>query len=604
MTKVTEAAPYAVFGGVGAYLADRFVAVASTSPGLTNGAKFSQALQDFPNVLSTHPLAFSVSSYPLLACGGVLAMAGLMYAARDTRVYRRGEEYGNARFGTRREMRSFANRKDFSKNIILGQGCYMNMEEGNNPLTARNNNVIVIGGSGAWKTTSYIMTNLAQMNASFVVTDPKGMTVKRVGKMLEEQGGYKVKVVDFDSLKNTDHFNPFKYVHDEITLLQVIKVLIDASNGQHGKKGEPFWDKSEEMLLSSLFAYLYYRYRGDGSIPGDGKLPSLADIGKLIRLLDSKDNIPSVLEIMFENFAKKFGRENFAVTQFENLKAYQGQTRASVVAIATARFAMFDLPQVKNFIQDDTLEMDKWIEEKYAVFLKIPDMGNSFDFLTTMIFLLAFRRLEERVDHEFEGEALQPLRFLMDEFANLGVIPNIEEALSVLRSRKISIELIIQSIHQLEKHYKDVYKTFFGNCDSVVYLAGSTEPTTQKWLSEDAGKQTIYTKERQQRQVIYRPMARDLITYSEVAKLQRTKALVRISSNDYFKIPKYNYKKHPNAKYFSNSPRDGNWYYFKHYDSLLEAWRDNVKREQEQNNKQIVPEYMTLQKIESEKLYA
>ena len=321
---------------------------------------------------------------------------------------------------------------------------------------------MVIGGSGSWKTTSYIMSNIAQMRSSFVLTDPKGRTVNRVGKMLERRG-YKIKVVDFDSLTNTDHFNPFAYVKDEITLKKVIRALIDATNADHEKKGEPFWDKAEELLITSLFAYLYYRYRGTDTVKGDGIMPSLDQIGTLIRLLtrENKD-VESPLEFMFKSFAEEFGEKNYAYLQWQNfLRNFEGKTRDSVLAISITRFSLFDLEQVKAFIKEDNLDIEKWVDEKTAVFLKIPDMDDTFNFLPLLIFILSFRTLEHKVDNEMGGEAKVPIEFLMDEFANLGRIPNIKQALSVFRSRRMSITILLQNVNQLIAMYKDDWKAFF-----------------------------------------------------------------------------------------------------------------------------------------------
>lgn len=440
--------------------------------------------------------------------------------------------------------------------------------------------MIVVGGSGAWKTTSYIMSNIAQMLGSFVLTDPKGQTVHKVGKMLE-RNGYKIKVVDFDTLKNTDHFNPFAYVKDEITLKKVINALIGATNAEHEKKGEPFWDKSEEMLITALFAYLYYRYRGTDKVKGDGVMPSLDQIGTLIRLLkrENKD-VESPLEFMFKNFAEEFGTENYAYLQWLNfLRNFEGKTRDSVLAITITRFSLFDLEQVKDFIKDDNLEIEKWVEEKTAVFLKIPDMDDTFNFLPLLIFLLAFRTLENKIDNELGGKATIPIQFLMDEFANLGKVPNIEQALSVFRSRLMSITIMLQNITQIKKMYKDSWESFFGNCDAWVYLSGSTEPATQKFFSEAAGKKTIYQKKRERGMIRSEAMGREVITFSEVGELDRLHSLVKIASVPMFKVRKYNYKKHPHAKEFGHEEGDPNWYEVKRYRNSLEMFEANSKKD-------------------------
>lgn len=577
MTNKQSFAPYAVVGGISAFVANRAAELAINAPEAERILAAIQAPQD----IAYNPFHFSMESTPLLVCGAVLGVASLAYLMRDTREYQPGQEYGTGRWGTRKEMKKFRNKKKFSDNLILGEGCYKNFYEGKNPRLNRNNNVIVVGGSGAWKTTSYIMSNIAQMNSSFVLTDPKGQTVHRVGKMLERDG-YKIKVVDFDTLTNTDHFNPFAYVNDEITLKKVINALIEATNADHEKKGEPFWDRSEEMLITALFAYLYYRYRGTDTIKGDGVMPSLDQIGTLIRLLkrENKD-VESPLEFMFKNFAEEFGTDNYAYLQWQNfLRNFEGKTRDSVLAITITRFSLFDLAQVRDFIKDDNLEIEKWVDEKTAVFLKIPDMDDTFNFLPLLIFLLAFRTLEHKIDNELGGKATVPIQFLMDEFANLGKVPNIEQALSVFRSRQMSITIMLQNVNQIIRMYKDSWKSFFGNCDSWVYLSGSTEPETQKLFSETGGKKTIYIKERERGGFTRsKPHGREVITVSEVGELDRLHSLVKIASVPMFKVPKYNYMKHPKAKEFGHKEGDPNWYEIKRYRNSLEMFEANIKKE-------------------------
>lgn len=574
MTTKNAFVPYAITGSMGAFLANRAVELAINAP---QSERLLYALQA-PSDIVHNPLHFSTYTGSLLACGGVLAFASLAYFMRDTREYEPGKEHGSGRWGTRSEMKQFRNKKNFSDNLIFGKGCYKSLYEGSNPRLKRNNNVIVVGGSGSWKTTSYIMSNIAQMNSSFVLTDPKGMTVHRVGKMLE-RNGYKIKVVDFDTLKNTDHFNPFRYIKDEITMKKVINALIEATNAENEKKGEPFWDKSEEMLITALFAFLYYRYRGTAKAEGDGVLPSLDQIGTLVRLLkrENKD-VKSPLEFMFERFAEEFGEENYAYLQWQNfIRNFEGKTKDSVLAITITRFSLFDLEQVKEFIKDDNLEIEKWVKEKTAVFLKIPDIDDTFNFLPLLIFLLSFRTLESIIDNEMGGEAEVPIQFLMDEFANLGKVPNIKQALSVFRSRQMSIVILLQSINQIVALYKDDWKSFFGNCDAWIYLSGSTEPDTTKYFSEIAGKKTIYVKKRDRGIVRSEPMGKEVISQSEVGELDRLHALVKIASVPMFKVRKYNYMKHPNAKEFGHKKGDANWYEVKRYRNSLEKFENNVK---------------------------
>ncbi|KSU20948.1 VirD4-like conjugal transfer protein, CD1115 family [Lactococcus lactis] len=560
--------PHFVLGIVIGYLVNRIIE-------LYQSAKPPNQLiaaMEFPQAIMQHPLSFSLEKAPIWGFLGTLVLIVLMYFLRDSREYMPGAEYGTDRFATPREKKLFANKNKWD-NIILGNGLFKSLSELSNAMFQRNNNVMLIGGAGSWKTTSFSMSNIAQMNCSFLMTDPKGQTIHKVGAMLESHG-YKVLQVDFDTLKNTDHFNPFAYIHDEVSLKKVIKMLIDATNADHEKKGEPFWDKAEELLITALMAYLYYRYRGDGVKPGDGVMPNLAQVGEMIRLLKRKDpDVKSTLENMFDRFAVVFGKDNYAYLQWENFKNnFEGKTHGSILAISITRFSIFDLKQVKEFIADDNLEIEKWCTEKYAVFLKIPDIDDTFNFLPLMVFYLAFRILENKIDNDFNGESPIPIQFFMDEFANLGKVPLIKEVLSVFRSRKMSVVIMLQNINQLVKVYKDDWKSFFGTCDSWVYLSGSTEPETTKWFSEAAGNKTIYKKTRDRNGIRSEPMKREVIQQGEVGNLPRKKALVKIASFPMFKVDKYNYKKHPNAKYFAHKPTDKNWYEVKRYKDALEAY--------------------------------
>lgn len=574
MNKQTQGVGYGMVGITGAYLANRATELYQMAP---DGEKIQTVLQ-MPDFIHAQPWYLSLQQGPILASGAVLVAAGLVYAVRDTREYAPGREHGDARWGTARELKSFKNKKDFSQNIILGQGAYKNFGKAKFFKKSRNNNVIVIGGSGAGKTESFIWNNLMQMNSSYLLTDPKGTTARRFGKMFQKNG-YKVREVNFDTLTNSDHFNPFAYIKDEITLKKVIRMLIDATNAEHEKKGEPFWDKSEEMLITALMGFLYYRYRGDESHKGDGVMPNLADMGTLIGLLPRKHpEVESQLEFMFKAHAKRFGSDNFAYIQWRKfIDMFKDKTRDSVLAITVTRFSMFDLKQVREFIADDNLEIDKWASEKYAVFLKIPDLDDTFNFLPLMVFLLAFRTLEHIVDNEMGGEAKVPVQFLMDEFVNLGKVPNIKEALSVFRSRLLSIVIVLQSMNQMQRNYKDSWKEFFGNADSWVYLSGSTEPDTQEFWMKTGGKKTVYRKSRDRGFVRSEPVGIDLITYNGVSELDRGMSLVKIASVPMFKVPKYHYLQHPKAKEVGRKPGDKNWWEPQRYRNLSERYDANMK---------------------------
>lgn len=527
---------------------------------------------------------FHFEAYPLVAffLGLIIAFLLFLLSLGDGK-YRKGKEYGSARWATVRELKNFADNEQEENNIVLSKDVKMSLTTRNMPLKyQRNKNILLVAGSGAGKTELFVKPNLSQLHSSYVVTDPKGRLLHETGKMMESHH-YQIKNFDVSTFKNCNHFNPFKYIHDEITLKRVIQVIIDATNGENNRKGEPFWDKSEELLLSSLFSFLYYKYKGDPKkgIEGTNELPALYHISDLIRLLKRENEaVPSVLEIMFSQFEARFGSDNYAVTQFASFKNYEGETRSSVLAIATARFSMFDLQDIRELLEDDDLEIETWIEKKTIVYLTIPDMGKTFNFLVTMIFILAFRTLEYQVDYVYGGDPPNHIRFILEEFANLGKIPNIKEALAVFRSREMSIDIIIQNLNQLISMYKDDWKSFIGNCDTLLYLAGSTEPDTQKLFSERAGKETIRMKKNSENRgrngsysISHEVLGRELITQSEVAELSREECLVSISSMPMYKGKKYPFGGHPLSKEWSKYKNDENWYEFKpEFKTLGEAY--------------------------------
>ncbi|MDT2697249.1 VirD4-like conjugal transfer protein, CD1115 family [Enterococcus gallinarum] len=527
---------------------------------------------------------FHFEAYPLVAffLGLIIAFLLFLLSLGDGK-YRKGKEYGSARWATVRELKNFADNEQEENNIVLSKDVKMSLTTRNMPLKyQRNKNILLVAGSGAGKTELFVKPNLSQLHSSYVVTDPKGRLLHETGKMMESHH-YQIKNFDVSTFKNCNHFNPFKYIHDEITLKRVIQVIIDATNGENNRKGEPFWDKSEELLLSSLFSFLYYKYKGDPKkgIEGTNELPALYHISDLIRLLKRENEaVPSVLEIMFSQFEARFGSDNYAVTQFASFKNYEGETRSSVLAIATARFSMFDLQDIRELLEDDDLEIETWIEKKTIVYLTIPDMDKTFNFLVTMIFILAFRTLEYQVDYVYGGDPPNHIRFILEEFANLGKIPNIKEALAVFRSREMSIDIIIQNLNQLISMYKDDWKSFIGNCDTLLYLAGSTEPDTQKLFSERAGKETIRMKKNSENRgrngsysISHEVLGRELITQSEVAELSREECLVSISSMPMYKGKKYPFGGHPLSKEWSKYKNDENWYEFKpEFKTLGEAY--------------------------------
>lgn len=553
------------------FLVNRVTEIFITTSGGLYENKFPNFQARLLPELKTHPLAFSFKPEPLLACAFFLGVIVLVIASRDTRTYRHREEFGSSKEGTLKDLEPFAAPKGekFDQNIILGWKAYMWVKNNyKNPKYQRAKNVFLVGGTGAWKTTSYNIPNLSQMNASYVITDPKLEIYHKTGQMMKDNK-YEVKILDLIHFKNTDQFNPFVYINSEETLQDMINLLIKATDGENEKRGEPFWDNSEKLLLSALFSFLYYNYRGYEGLEGNGQLPTLADIGDLIRNLErTNPEVPSIVELMFDDFEEYFGSDCPAVLDFHSFKNYKGETRASVVSMPTARFRMFTLPRLREMTSRDTLELDKMGTRKQVLYIGLSDLSDTYNFLSNMVFTLLFQITEEVADNIYGGALPVPIRLILEEFPSIGAIPNILKAIAVLRGRGMSFEFTAQNYDQLKRVYKDTWEEILGACDSLIYMAGATTKLTKEKFSELAGKQTIGKKSEGKQfgghgggSQNTDSLGRDVYMIDEIEQSNRLDALIKITGDvPIVKVKKYNSKKHPRAKEWAKSKNDPRWY--------------------------------------------
>ncbi|SJZ45630.1 type IV secretion system protein VirD4 [Pilibacter termitis] len=514
--------------------------------------------------------------------GGVLGfLSGLLAYAynNDSGVYRPNEEHGSARFATKEELEMFQD-PIFENNLIFTQHARMGLFSHRLSFHAqKNKNVCVVGGPGTGKTYTFIKPNIMQMNASFVVTDPKGLLVRETGKMLEDNG-YKVKVFDLNTLSNSDGFNVFNYIKTELDVDRVLEAITEGTKKSENQ-GEDFWQVAEALLIRSFIAFLWF----DG-IDND-YTPNLSMIADMLRFTERKDpKVPSPVELWFEE-QNRHRPNNYAYKQwclFNN--NYKAETRASVVSIAVGRYAVFDHEQVVDMVKVDTMEIDKWNEEKTAVFIAIPETTAAYNFLAAIFMATTMEVLRKKADEVLTGvrklkEQLLHVRFLIDEFANIGKLPNIDKALATFRSREMSIVIVLQALDQIKTMYRNGWATILNTCDSFLFLGGDEKETTS-YLSQRAGKQTIAIRnhsisrgrnggsENRQKQ------ARDLLTPDEIGRLNNGDALLFISGQHVFKDKKYTVKDHPNSSQLANSPNDANWYYYKRYRDDYERFMDNV----------------------------
>ena len=493
----------------------------------------------------------------------------LVYASMDKNLYRQGEEQGSARFATLKEMKRFED-VDFEKNMIFSKQVKMGLFNFRLAYNVQlNKNVIVIGLPGDGKTFTFVLPNLMQMNSNFVVTDPKGNLVHEVGKMLEK-AGYAVKIFDLIRLKNSDRFNPFHYMKSELDIDRISEAITEGTKkSEH--TGEDFWVQAELMLQRALIGYLYF----DSKDPETGVqlyMPNLGHVADLLRNMYREDpDVPSPVEQMFEEL-NEHQPNNYAYKQWKLFQNFRGETRNSVVAILSSRYSIFDHEDVRNLISEDTMEMDTWNTKKTAVFIAIPETNNAFNFLSSILFAIGFEVLTHKADDILQGKVpgysrknLRHIQFIFDEFAQIGRIPNFAQVLSSIRSREMSIKIIIQAVNQLESLYKSDWKTI---CATHLFL-GTNDKDTMEYYSTRSGKQTIRTRSTskshsyrngsssENKQIQGRP----LLTPDEVARIGVEEGLVFISKQNVFRDKKASVYDHPRKDEIASSPEDKeNWY--------------------------------------------
>ncbi|COT35303.1 Type IV secretory pathway%2C VirD4 component [Streptococcus pneumoniae] len=435
---------------------------------------------------------------------------------------------------------------------------------------------MVIGGSGSGKTFRFVKPNLIQLNCSNIVVDPKDHLAEKTGKLFLENG-YQVKVLDLVNMTNSDGFNPFRYVETENDLNRMLTVYFNNTKG-NGSRSDPFWDEASMTLVRAISSYLVDFYNPPGSTKEEadsrrkrGRYPAFSEIGKLIKLLSKGENQDkSVLEVMFESYAKTYGTENFTMRNWADFQNYKDKTLDSVIAVTTAKFALFNIQSVIDLTKRDTLDLKTWGTQKTMVYLVIPDNDTTFRFLSALFFSTVFSTLTRQADVDFRGQLPIHVRSYLDEFANCGEIPDFAEQTSTVRSRNMSLVPILQNIAQLQGLYKEkeAWKTILGNCDSLLYLGGNDEETF-KFMSGLLGKQTIDVRSTSRSygqtgsgSTSHQKIARDLMTPDEVGNMKRDECLVRIAGVPVFKEKKYFPLKHKNWKYLADKETDERWWHY------------------------------------------
>ena len=500
----------------------------------------------FANPLpSLHPLDLLVG----LCCGAGLRLA-VYLRGKNAKKYRHGMEYGSARWGTPKDIEPFMAPK-FADNIILTKTERLMMSNRPpDPKNARNKNVLVVGGSGSGKTRFWLKPNLLQCHSSYVVTDPKGSIVVECGNALLKNG-YKLKILNTINFKKSMHYNPFAYVHSEKDILKLVTTLMTNTKGE-GSGGDPFWEKSERLLLTALIAYLHYEAPVE-----EQNFATLLEMLNTMQVLEDDEEYQNPVDLLFEELAKK-KPNSFAGRQYKLYKLAAGKTAKSILISCGARLAPFDIQELRDLTMYDELQLDTLGDKKTALFLIMSDTDSTFNFLISMVYTQLFNLLCDKADDVYGGKLPIHVRCLIDECANIGQIPNLEKLVATIRSREISACLVLQARSQLKAIYKDNADTIMGNMDSQIFLGGS-EPTTLKDLSEMLGKETIdafNTSDTRGNSPSYgttfQKMGHELLSRDELAVLDGGKCILQLRGVRPFLSDKYDLTQHPNYKLTSD----------------------------------------------------
>ena len=514
----------------------------------TGGDVIDKILQ---GLLELNRMSFFPSLYLIdiiMGIGTAVLIKFIVYTkGKNAKKFRQGKEYGSARWGNRKDIEPYMDEK-FQNNILLTKTERLSMNgRPSNPKYARNKNVLVIGGSGSGKTRFYVKPNLMQMHSSYCVTDPKGTIVLECGKMLEDNG-YEIRILNTINFKKSMKYNPFSYIHSEKDILKLVQTIIANTKGEGEKAGEDFWVKAEKLYYTALIAYIYYE------APKEEKnFATLLDMIDASEVREDDENYKNPIDRLFEALEKKEPR-HFAVKQYKKYKLAAGKTAKSILISCGARLAPFDIQELRDLMSEDELELDCIGDRKTALFVIISDTDDTFNFVVSIMYSQLFNLLCDKADDVYGGRLPVHVRFLLDEFANIGLIPKFEKLIATIRSREISASIILQAQSQLKAIYKDNADTIIGNCDSTLFLGGK-EKTTLKELSETLGKETIdlynisETKSNQNSFAMnYQKTGKDLMSQDEITVMDGGKCIIQLRGVRPFFSDKYDITKHKNYR--------------------------------------------------------
>ena len=540
--------PYLLF----VYLFDKAGAAVRLSPGMDASQKILNLGEGFTAAFASAAPSFHPADLLIGIAGAVIIRLAVYLKGKNAKKYRKGIEYGSARWGTAEDIKPYID-PVFENNIPLTQTERLTMNSRpKQPKYARNKNILVIGGSGSGKTRFFVKPSLMQMHSSYVVTDPKGTVLIECGKLLQ-RGGYRIKVLNTINFKKSMRYNPFAYIRSEKDILKLVNTIIANTKGDGEKSGEDFWVKSERLFYCALIGYIHYE------APEEEK--NFTTLLEMINASEAREDDPefqSPVDLMFERLEEK-DPEHFAVRQYKKFLLSAGKTRSSILISCGARLAPFDIKELRELMETDEMELDTLGDRKTALFVIISDTDDTFNFVVSILYTQLFNLLCDKADDEYGGRLPVHVRCLLDEFANIGQIPKFEKLIATIRSREISASIILQSQSQLKAIYKDNADTIVGNCDTTLFLGGK-EKSTLKEISEILGKETIdsfNTSETRGRELShgmnYQKLGKELMTQDEIAVMDGGKCILQVRGVRPFFSDKFDITRHPKYKYLSNA---------------------------------------------------
>ena len=540
--------PYLLF----VYLFDKAGAAVRLSPGMDASQKILNLGEGFTAAFASAAPSFHPADLLIGIAGAVIIRLAVYLKGKNAKKYRKGIEYGSARWGTAEDIKPYID-PVFENNIPLTQTERLTMNSRpKQPKYARNKNILVIGGSGSGKTRFFVKPSLMQMHSSYVVTDPKGTVLIECGKLLQ-RGGYRIKVLNTINFKKSMRYNPFAYIRSEKDILKLVNTIIANTKGDGEKSGEDFWVKAEKLYYTALIGYIWYE------APDEEK--NFTTLLEMINASEAREDDPefqSPVDLMFERLEEK-DPEHFAVRQYKKFLLSAGKTRSSILISCGARLAPFDIKELRELMETDEMELDTLGDRKTALFVIISDTDDTFNFVVSILYTQLFNLLCDKADDEYGGRLPVHVRCLLDEFANIGQIPKFEKFIATIRSREISASIILQSQSQLKAIYKDNADTIVGNCDTTLFLGGK-EKSTLKEISEILGKETIdsfNTSETRGRELShgmnYQKLGKELMTQDEIAVMDGGKCILQVRGVRPFFSDKFDITRHPKYKYLSDA---------------------------------------------------